>query len=74
MISSDWQSQIFEKKIVTQFLAQSGLQWGFPLEFSILSSLDFLEILYNYSLQQCLASNRGKTVGKKIGVPNLGQN
>ena len=37
-------------------------------------SLDFLDIAYNDSLQQCIISSRGKTHEKNFWGPNLGQN
>ena len=38
------------------------------------SSLVFLEITYNDSLQQCITSSRGKTQEKNFGGLNSGQN
>ena len=37
-------------------------------------SLVFLEIAYNYSLQQCITSSRDKNPQNKFLGPNLGQN
>ena len=41
--------------------------------FSSLVHLVFLEIAYNYSLQQCLTSGWGKSHEKDFGGPNLCQ-
>ena len=70
MISSDWQSQIFEKKLT----AWTWAKWTkivpdskFFCQFLKFGSLVFPEIAYNDSLQQCLTSSKCKT-HKKIGV------
>ena len=77
MISSDWRSQIFEKKkkkIRGSNLGSKGLNqtqnevFRYFLEFGWLV---FHEIAYNYSLEQCLTSSSGKT-HKKILGPKFG--
>ena len=76
MISSDWRSQVFEKKNCGLNLGLTGLNqaqnevFGHFFEFGLLV---FLEIAYNDSLQQCITSSRNKTHEKKFGGPNLGQ-
>ena len=77
VLSSDWRSQIFEKKknffFATQIWAQAQNEiFRHFLEFGS-GSLVFLEIGYNYSLQQWLTSTRGLTQWKKFLGPNLGQ-
>ena len=77
MISSDWQSQIFEKKkkkIRDPNLGPTGVNqtqnevFRYFLEFGWLV---FHEIACNYSLEQCLTSSSGKT-HKKILGPKFG--
>ena len=78
MISSDWRSQIFEKKNKTcgPNLGLTGLNqeenevFRYFLEFG---SVGFLEIAYNGSLQQFLTSSRSKIHEKNVGGPDLGQ-
>ena len=69
MISSDWRSQVFEKKNCGLNQAQNEV-FGHFFEFGLLV---FLEIAYNDSLQQCITSSRNKTHEKKFGGPNFGQ-
>ena len=69
MISSDRQSQIFEKKIGGP---NSDPKLGFLYHFLRLGSLVYLEIVYNDSLQQGLPPSEGKIREKKFEVPNLG--
>ena len=75
MISSDWQSQMFEKKIggsnfgqVDQNRARNWISCHF-LKFG---SLVFLEIAYNDSLQQFLTFSRSKICEKSFWGPSLG--
>ena len=74
MISSDSQSQIFEKKIGGLNLGATGLNQAqnevFPhcLEFG---SYIFLEIEYDDSLRQYLTSSRGKIYEKIFGAQIL---
>ena len=60
MISSDWRSQIFLKKLWRPEFelnrSKSGPKLGF-CHFLKFCSLVFLEIVYNDSLQQCLTSS-----------------
>ena len=74
MTSSDWLSQIFEKKQTgSRNLGQMGKNqvqnkvFSHSLKFG---SLVFLDIAYNDSLQQCLTSIRGKIYKKKFGAQN----
>ena len=60
MISSDWQSQIFEKK------KQTYKKTPFK-------SLVFFEISYSDSLQHCVTHSGGKAHEKTWG-PNFGSN
>ena len=64
MISSDWQSQIFESQAQNEFFF-----FCYFLEFG---SLLFIEIVYSDSLQQRLASSRGKNHEKKFAGPKFG--
>ena len=57
MISSDWQSQIFEKKKKI-----GGTNFCYFLKFSLLV---FFEIAYIANLQQCLTFSRSKIFEKK---------
>ena len=62
MISSDWQIQIFEKKIGSLSLGLMGLneaQSEFFCHFIEFGSYVFLEIAYNDSLEQYLTSSGG---------------
>ena len=75
MISSDWRSQIFEKKIGDPNLGQkkkTNPKLGFFLPFCPVWFI-FLEPLCYDSLQQCLRPSRGKPHEKKFWDPNLGQ-
>ena len=63
MTSSDWRSQIFEKKIVSPNLGPMGQNQVQNLvfcHFLKFGSLIFLEITDNDSLQQWLTSSRDK--------------
>ena len=77
MISSDWRSQIFEKKQFSSLnlgkWAKIGPKTSFFCHFLRFGSLVFLEIAYYDNLQQCITSVRGKTHENKVGGPNLGQ-
>ena len=75
MISSDWRSQLFFKKIWRPEFGPDGPKSGPKLGFLPFShgTLVFLEIACNDSLPQCLTSSRGKLHGKFFGGPNLGQ-
>ena len=75
MISSDWRSQMFEKKVggpnfgqVDQNRARNWISCDF-LKFG---SVVFLEIAYNDSLQQFLTFSRSKICEKFFLGPSLG--
>ena len=77
MISSDWRSQIFEKKkkIGNPNLDQTGQKRTLHevfFHFLKFDSLVFLEIAYNDCLQQCLTSAGSKNHENFLD-PNLGQ-
>ena len=67
MVSSDWQSQIFLKKIGGPNLGPTGLNQTHNEvfhQFIKFGSYDFPEIAYSDNLRQCLTSRRGKTLEK----------
>ena len=71
MISSDWQSQIFEKKNWRPEIGPNGSKSGSKLVFFChflrFGSLVFIEIAYNDSLHQCITSSRVKAHEKNLG-------
>ena len=75
MVSSDWRSQIFEiKNLATQILvkwAKISPETRFFAVFKF-GSLFFFEIICNDSLEQFLASSRGKIQKHLFESPDLG--
>ena len=77
MISSDWRSQIFGKKKQTKKKQSASRIWSnVPksgpklvfFHFLKFGLLVFIEIEWNFSLQQCLTSSRGKIREKNFGT------
>ena len=80
MISSDWQSQIFEKKKKKKIgdpnlgqKAENRARNQFLCRFLKFGLLVFLEIAQDDSLEQFLTSSRGKTHKTNFVGPHLGQ-
>ena len=77
MISSDWLSQIFEKKLV----ARVWVKWAkvepetrfFAIFSGLVHSFFVFETAYSDSLQEFLTSSGTKIYKKKIWEQNLGQ-
>ena len=82
MISSDWRSQIFEKKISRPEFRPNGPNSGPKLGFMPFYQVWFISFPWNCiqwyhrtddTLQQCLTSSRGKIHEKTFWGPNFAQ-
>ena len=72
MISSDWQSQIFEKKNWWPEFGAEGLNQA-QNEFFRRFIEFFRRVAYIDSLQQCLTPSKGKIHNKNYRGPHLDQ-
>ena len=73
MISNDWRSQIFKKKLGARIWGQNQAQNEVFRHYLEFGSLVFLNIRYSDSLKQYLTSSRGETYEKSFWGQNLRQ-